>query len=288
VKRFLVRTMLATVALAIWVTPGCRERASVNVIATVGGHRVEIKAFQGYLSYVLEEPWQSVDGRLASGLLDQFLDQEVIAAAARRHRRVDIPVNPGRRSAVVRSLLDGVCGPSPLPDPALVKLEVARRMRQVEPERVRVRQMLLATRAQALAAEKRLRNGEDFVTVSRKMSLAPNAADGGNLGIIAKGTLPPELEHVVFALHAKEISGPVRSPAGYHIFQVLERIPPGHPDLRRTENEVRRDMAAQLRQKHLRACVDRLAGDIGVRVFQNHLWFAYSGRYAEAKHDSKK
>ncbi len=274
--------------ITVGLTGACRSKPPVNVIATVGDHQIQIKAFQGYLAYVLEKPWQSVDGRLASELLDQFLDQEVIAAAARLHKRMAIPVEPAARSAMVRGLLDHVCGPAPTPSPVLVESETARRMRHVEPERVRVRQMLLPTRAQALAAEKRLHAGEDFIAVSRTMSLAPNASDGGNLGIIARGTLPPELEKVVFALSPKEISKPVRSPSGYHIFQVLEKIPAGPPDRRATEAQVRQDLTIQLRERHMRACVDRMASQLGVHVFQSHLWFHYSGRYAEEQHEAKK
>ncbi len=272
--------------LALGLAAACRPKPANDVVARVGDHHVAIEAFQGYLSYVLEQPWQSVDGRLASELLDQFLDQEIIAAAARLHRRMRMPVDPARRSAVVRGLLEKVCGPPPTPDPALVQSETAERMRRTEPERVRVRQMLLPTRAQALAAERQLHAGADFVTVSRAMSIAPNAADGGNLGLISRGTLPSKLEDVVFALRPKEISKPVRSPSGYHIFQVLEKIPAGPPDRRQTETEVRRDLTAQLRERHVRLCIDRMARRLGVHVFQNHLWFHYSGRYAEDHYET--
>jgi len=266
------------VVVATALAGACKPRERENVIAVVGAHRVEMGSFQGYLAGVLGEPWQSVDGRLASRLLDQFLDQEVVAAAARRKRDMVIPLDPGKRSAGVRAMLAKVCGPPPPPSAQEIGRAVAKRMQVIEPERVRVRQMLLDTEAEARAAERRLRRGADFVELSRQVSRAPNAQDGGSLGVIGKGTLPVDLEDVVFALRPGKYSQPVRSPAGFHIFQVLEKIPAGHPQRSEVEREVRRELTQSDAQAYVRQCVDRLAGDEGVQVIPEHLWFNYSGR----------
>ena len=80
----------------------------------VGREVVAIEAFTAYVDAVTSEPWQSVNERVASRLLDQFLDQEVVAAAAGDRREFKIPAEPGQRSTVVRSLLAELCGPVPL------------------------------------------------------------------------------------------------------------------------------------------------------------------------------
>jgi len=270
--------------LAILPATACRQREPEDVIAVIGRHRVRLAGFQGYVDDVLGEPWQSVDGALASRLFDQFLDQEIIATAARQQRGLHIPKDPGRRSAAVRALLGKLCGPPPAPDAAAVDAEVARRMHVTLPERVRVRQMLLDTRAEAVKVAARLRRGEDWITVSREVSRAPNAADGGRLGVIARGTLPPAIDRVVFSLRPGRVSRPVKSPAGYHIFEVLERLPAGPPDAAATRAEVTRELRRAAARRHVRACIDRLAGELGVHVIGSHLWFEYSGRYTEERH----
>jgi len=275
------------VVVATVLVGACRPRERENVIAVVGVHRVELGSFQGYVAGVLGEPWQSVDGRLASRLLDQFLDQELVAAAARRKREMAIPLDPGKRSAAVRAMLEKVCGPPPTPSAREIDRAVAERMKVIEPERVRVRQMLLDTEAEARAAERRLRRGADFVELSRQVSRAPNAQDGGSLGVIDKGTLPADLEEVVFALRPGKFSQPVRSPAGFHIFQVLEKIPAGHPRRSEVERDVRRELTQNDARAYLRQCVDRLAKEVGARVIPEHLWFPYNGRYSEDHNGSK-
>lgn len=264
----------------------CGQREPADVVAVVGHQRVRVEAFQGYVEAVLGASWESADSRLASRLLDQFLDQEVVAAAARRERPVKIPAAPEERSAVVRALVKELCGPPPTPPKAQVEQEVKRESSVQQPARVHIRQILVESREKALEAERRIAGGEDFVKVSRQVSRAANAEDGGELGTIALGTLPEEFESVIFKLKPGQVSKPVKSPAGYHIFQVLARSPAGPPDRAEVETEIRRRFAEQENRKHLRQCIDRMAGEVGVRVVPGHLWFSYDGRYAEEHHEA--
>ena len=123
------------ICLAILAVAGCAVRA--NVFATVGRQQVEVDAFQAYLSAVTGGSWQAVEDRVAARLLDQFLDQEVVAAAARVDHDVRIPIDPAARSAAVRALLAEVCGPPPEPDPSAIDAEVRRRLAVEDPARVR-------------------------------------------------------------------------------------------------------------------------------------------------------
>ena len=69
------------------------------------------------------------------------------------------------------------------------------------------------------------------------------------------------------------------SPAGYHVFQVLELIPEGPAERSQIEVLVRREMEEGFARNFTRECVDRLAGEVGVTIHTEHLWFQYRGRY---------
>lgn len=261
----------------IAVLPACG--VDENVVALVGGHELHVNSFQEYLAAGTGMSWEVADRRVASRLFDQFIDREVVAAAAATLRGTQIPVEPAARSAVVRSLLKDVCGPvPPLPQEALDR-EIARRLEQVRPARSHVRQLLLETLEDAEAARRRLDDGEKFEDVSRSVSRAPNAAAGGELGFVVQGTLPQDLDDVIFEMEPGTISQPVPSPAGYHIFQVLEVIREGTPHRSEVEIAVTRELTEDFSRDFTRECVDRLAGEVGVAVFRDHLWFQYEGRY---------
>jgi parvulin-like peptidyl-prolyl isomerase len=265
----------------------CGVDQNDSEIARVGHHRIEVSSFQQYLSAITGEPWQAVDGRVATRLLDQFLDQEVIAAAVPKRLDIEIPTNPAARSATIRDLVEASCGPGPAVSEADVEREVKREMEKTTPDRVHVRQLLLDSEEGAQQACDRLRQGEDFVELSLEVSLAPNADRGGEIGILDKGSLPPELDDVIFGLAAGEVSDPVRGPSGVHVFQVLEVIPGGAPVRGEVTLKVRSDLEQAAARDHLRSCVERLAEEVGVAVNPDRLWFEYDGRYAGAENEKK-
>ncbi len=93
------------------------------------------------------------------------------------------------------------------------------------PEQLHVRQIVCADRSQATIALTDLLTGGDFAEIAKKMSLAPEAARGGDLGFFARGELLPQIEEAALSLPVGEFSTLVESPFGVHILQVLERLP---------------------------------------------------------------
>ncbi len=66
--------------------------------------------------------------------------------------------------------------------------------------------------------------GEGFATLAVLYSEDPGSAvKGGELGFVNRGELYPEFETAAFALKQGEISPIIKSKAGYHIIQLIER-----------------------------------------------------------------
>lgn len=87
--------------------------------------------------------------------------------------------------------------------------------------------ILVETKAEAEAVAARLDNGEDFATVAAEVSTdTGSAANGGNLGCVARGVTVPEFEDALFATPEGEISDPVETEFGFHIIEVLQHNAP--------------------------------------------------------------
>lgn len=71
--------------------------------------------------------------------------------------------------------------------------------------------------------KERLDNGTKFEELARLHSDDASASKGGDLGWLSPGDTVPEFEKAMAALQPNQISGPVQSPFGWHIIQVLER-----------------------------------------------------------------
>ena len=97
---------------------------------------------------------------------------------------------------------------------------LAQTPRQVE--QIHVRQILLysAERAQAVYAE--LQSGKDFAELAEQF----DPITYGDVGWLACGmVLDPKLEEVIFSLQPGQYSQVIRTAAGYHLVQVIERQP---------------------------------------------------------------
>jgi len=107
------------------------------------------------------------------------------------------------------------------------------------PQEVRVHQMLLASREDALEIKKHLQDGADFATLAGQHSLSPDREEGGLLGYFSAGALPPEFDAVIFSLPLRQVSDPVKSPYGYHLLLVDEKRNAGQRPFAAVAGEIR-------------------------------------------------
>jgi peptidyl-prolyl cis-trans isomerase SurA len=67
-----------------------------------------------------------------------------------------------------------------------------------------------------------VRAGANFAELARQFSQAAGAINGGDLGWVLQGELAPEIDTVVRAMGAGQISAPIRDVGGYHIMLVRD------------------------------------------------------------------
>lgn len=66
--------------------------------------------------------------------------------------------------------------------------------------------------------------GKDFAEVAKVASKGPNAANGGELGYITKGSLALiKLEKMLFRMKPGQVSNPLETKLGYHLLKVTEK-----------------------------------------------------------------
>jgi len=87
-----------------------------------------------------------------------------------------------------------------------------------EPE-IHARHILVPTEAEAVAALKRVKDGEDFAKVATEVSKDPGA-QGGDLGWFTKDRMVKEFADAAFKLQKGQVSDPVKSQFGWHIIKV--------------------------------------------------------------------
>ncbi len=148
---------------------------------------------------------------------------------------------------------------------AIVHFFEQHRDEYTQPERVEIRQIVLAEEEKAHKLLAEIRQGADFAELARQYSIAPEAAQGGLLPPFAKGEMPEEFDRA-FTLRPQQVSPVTASAFGFHIFKHEATLSAQEPVLDELHDRVRlrleRERLAELRREWMRAL--RLAADIRV------------------------
>jgi peptidyl-prolyl cis-trans isomerase C len=85
--------------------------------------------------------------------------------------------------------------------------------------KVRARHILVPTLNEAVEVFNKIKEGEDFGVVARRMSKCPSGANGGDLGEFGQGQMVKPFEDASFGLEVGQLSEPVQTQFGYHLIQ---------------------------------------------------------------------
>jgi parvulin-like peptidyl-prolyl isomerase len=240
-------------------------RRAEDGLARVGGRPVTAEALRLVVEAQTGKPFSEAPKELVATLFEGLLEEEVLLAAGGVAEDSNLP--PAARSARVRELMATLCPPPRPPSDAEVQAWLSAHPGTTQTgDRLHLRQLILSDEAAARGARERVQRGEDFVAVSKELSRAPNAADGGMLGWFEKGQLTPEFEAVVFALPAGGLSEPVASNAGWHVFQAMERRAASAGADPGEIGRARAELGATKAEVSRKECVRRLALQVGVEV----------------------
>ena len=87
---------------------------------------------------------------------------------------------------------------------------------------MRALHIMVSTEQEANEIKKLLDQGADFKELAKQRSKGPTAQNGGDLGVITKGDLLPELDKAISSLSVGQVSGVIKTDTGYHIFKRTE------------------------------------------------------------------
>ena len=83
-----------------------------------------------------------------------------------------------------------------------------------------------------------IKGGKSFEDLAKSYSEGTEAKDGGDMGWIEKGQLLGDIDEKIFSISPGEITSPIKSALGYHIFKVLDRQQAAPRPLADARNEI--------------------------------------------------
>ncbi len=198
-----------------------------TVLATVNGKKIT----QLDVTLATEDLGSNISQQLKGKardayLLDYLIDGTLVSEKAKADKLDQTSdfgkkVDYAKNKILMESLLT-VIAKSATSDAALHAIYDQAAKAQKPEEEIRARHVLVATEADAQAALKRLKNGEDFAKVAKDVSKDPGG-EGGELGWFTKERMVPAFADAAFKLQPGQYSDPIKTQFGWHIIQVEGR-----------------------------------------------------------------
>lgn len=118
------------------------------------------------------------------------------------------------------------------------------------PERRNVEIILTKTEAQAKSAKKEIESGKSFASVAKRVSIDPvSKASGGLLKEVVKGQEEKSLDAAIFSTGKNALTGPVKTPFGYYVFEVQSITAGTQQTLAQVQTSVKQQLIATQQQQ---------------------------------------
>jgi foldase protein PrsA len=112
--------------------------------------------------------------------------------------------------------------------------------------------ILTKTEAEAKKAKQEIESGKSFESVAKRVSIDPTSkSNGGKLPGVVKGQEEKALDTAVFAAKKNVLTGPVKTPFGYYIFEVQTITAGSQQSLKQAEASIKSQLTATQQQSAL-------------------------------------
>ncbi|WP_297615478.1 peptidylprolyl isomerase [uncultured Roseicyclus sp.] len=253
-----MKKFIASVALsALFALPvSAQDSVSADtVLATVNGTEITLGHVISMVRLLPAEYQGLPDNVLFDGLLEQLVQQQVLASVAEGElgRTEQLGLENERRAFLAATYVDRI-GSAPVSDEEL-QAEFDAQFASAGPvKEYNASHILVETQADADAVIAALAEGADFAQVAQERSIGPSGPNGGDLGWFTAGMMVPSFEEAVFALDLGEVSSPVETQFGWHVIvlnDAREQVPP-------TLDDVRAELEEGLRRARVEAMLQDL------------------------------
>lgn len=250
-----MKRLLASVALLALVQTPAQAQDASTVLATVDGVDITLGHVIA-MGQRLPEQYQSLpDEVLYNGMIEQLIQQEVLAAEARKALSTAqaIALENEARALLAGDMIELSASADIAPAELQAAYDAQYATAAPEPE-FNASHILVETEEEAAALITQLEGGADFAELAQEHSTGPSGPNGGQLGWFGLGMMVPQFETAVISLEAGQVSAPVQTQFGWHVVRLNEQREMGAPAL----IEVQGELEQALRSARVDAMVEEL------------------------------
>jgi peptidyl-prolyl cis-trans isomerase C len=250
-----MKRMLVSAAISLSLAAPVAAQDASTVLATVNGTDITLGHLIAMRAMLPAQYQELPDEVLYNGMLDQLIQQEVVADSLRgsEDARTKLTMENEDRAFLASVAIDAIAFDT-IADADVQALYDANFADAGGDLEWNASHILVATEEEAQNLIDQLNDGADFVALAQEFSTGPSGPNGGALGWFGTGMMVPEFETAVADLEAGEISAPVQTQFGWHVVKLNESRISAPPAL----EDVRADLEEELRRQRVDAYLAEL------------------------------
>ena len=189
-------------------------------------------------------------------VINTLVNNELLYQKAKTQRldndaEVKTAIDAATRQILINAAIARYVRENPISDAAVCQ-RYNQLVQNMPKEEYRIRHIMVKTQDEANDLIRRLqRNKKAFATLAAQSLDTGTAGKGGELGWVAPNFLLPEIAAEVIKLKPGQIGGPIQTPQGWDVIEVMEQRTAKAPRFDEAKDQVRAQLQQEEIQKYL-------------------------------------
>ncbi|HMK61560.1 MAG TPA: peptidylprolyl isomerase [Dissulfurispiraceae bacterium] len=270
--------LLLCLGLLMSCSQGVDSKKQGEVVAKIDGSVITTKDIEQEINALPEFAREFFKGQEGtSRLVDELVKKELLYAEAKKRgldkdEEFQRKFEEAKKNALITRLLEKELKSLPqVTDKEVKDYYDAHKDEFIQPNAIRLSQIVVKTEDDAKKVYERLQKGEPFNKLADEVSIDKTSAkSGGDLGLFKKGEMNPDLEKVAFRLKKNQISMPIPLKDGIHII-VPTDIKGTALDFDKIKGAISQQLMAKKQQDNLEQFIEGLKKNYKVEVNKENM-----------------
>ncbi len=271
------------------VTEGPAQTDTSPVVAEIGEEKITLNQLDRAIKRLplpYQERFKTEEGR--KYVLDDLVTTALLSREAERlklDQKPEVKEQLGsiKKRILSAELLRAEMAKEPVPGEKEARQYYESHKEQfTEPEKVKMRQIVVRTPEEGQEIIKVLQEGHDFVQLAKEKSVDPSKANGGYIGWVSRDRMKPDFAETIFKLGKGGFSTPMPTAKGYVIILVEDKKAATSVDYSKVEPAIIQRLRVEREDRALNRLRTRLFKEMNVTIYEDKLAQS-GGRNQEAK-----
>jgi len=129
-----------------------------------------------------------------------------------------------------------------------------------------LRNILMDNEDKIKEIKKKLDKNKEFVTLAKEYSIAPNAVDGGDLGLFDIGSFSENIKQSIAKLNKGQFTNVISTAQGFQIFYIEDIVMDGAKTLEQAQDEIQESLYRKMSEEKFKTWLESLKKKAHIKI----------------------